>query len=295
MKTHATETPLFEAISVPAKRGTVNFFWLGQAGFAVRSSACLVLIDAYLSNSLADKYRDALFKHRRMMPSPLAPDEARGVDLLLATHAHSDHLDPGSVGQIMALNPECRLVCPRSAVPKALERGADRDRIVAMPELERHRFGAIGIEMLPSAHEKLDRDADGNILYGGFVVEMDGVRFYHSGDCVPYEGQAALLRERQADLALLPVNGRDTYRRSNGVPGNFTVDEAADLCLSAGIPVLVPHHFGMFDFNTVAPGAIAAELEKYRARGLEWFLPEVGSCLVAVTKGEASTVPANGA
>lgn len=278
-KARVRNTPLYECLSIPAQRGTLNVFWLGQAGFALRSAGSLTVIDPYLSNFLAEKYRDAVFKHKRMMEAPIRADELRGVDLLLSTHAHSDHLDPGSVGTIMALNPECRLICPAGVVPKALERGADRDRTLGMLAFERKRFGAVVLEMLPSAHEELVVGPDGDTAYAGFVIETDGVRLYHSGDCVPFDGLSELLREREIDAALLPVNGRDAIRREKGVPGNFTVDEAAELCLSAGIGFLIPHHFGMFDFNTIEPEAIAMGLEKYRGRGLQWSIPDTGSYL----------------
>ena len=35
---------------------------------------------------------------------------------------------------------------------------------------------------------------------------------------------------RTEGIALLPVNGRDDDRKSGKIPGNFTVDEAVDLC-----------------------------------------------------------------
>lgn len=292
IRTRDLDAPFLDAISIPAKRGTVNVFWLGQAGFVFRTNNQLILIDPYLSNFLAEKYRDALFKHKRMMPSPLASDEARGVDLLLSTHAHSDHLDPGSVGKIMALNPECLLVCPKTVVDKALERGADRDRIVPMTAMEKRRFGPTVIEMLPSAHEELATDANGDNLYAGYVLDFEGVTFYHSGDCVRFAGQAELLHEKAVDVAMLPVNGRDEYRRANGVPGNFTLDEAAELCIDAGIGCLVPCHFGMFDFNTIAPEQIWSGLARYRDRGLESFVPAQNQyvtvharCAAAVANG----------
>lgn len=269
---------LRESLAVSPRRGTVNLFWLGQAGFALRTADGLAVIDPYLSDALAEKYQGAHFKHTRMMPPPVGADELRGVDLLLATHAHSDHLDPGSVGKIMEHNPGCRLACPAGVVPTALERGADRDRTVGMRVMERRRFGPFTVELLPSAHEELKVDENGDTAYGGFIIEAEGVKIYHSGDCVPFAGLAAMVKERGVDVALLPVNGRDAERRARGVPGNFTLDEAALLCLEAGVSHLLPHHFGMFDFNTVAPEAIRTGLEKYAARGLRWSLPDVGSC-----------------
>ena len=37
--------------------GAVGVAWLGQAGFALRFGGMRMLIDPYLSNSLAEKYR----------------------------------------------------------------------------------------------------------------------------------------------------------------------------------------------------------------------------------------------
>lgn len=290
----AKNAPLYECLSVPAQRGTLNIFWLGQAGFALRSVNSLVVIDPYLSDSLAEKYKDAMFKHKRMMAAPISPDELRGVDLLLATHAHSDHLDPGSIGRIMALNPDCTLICPKNIIPRALERGADKDHIEGMMAFDKKRFGSVIVEMLPSAHEELNVGPDGDTPYAGYIIEMEGMRLYHSGDCVPYDGLAEILRERSVDAAMLPVNGRDEYRRKNGVPGNFTVEEAAELCIEAEIEFLIPHHFGLFEFNTIAPEEIAARLDKYRSRGLQSSIPDMDHYFSVLSRRQVAAGMANG-
>lgn len=62
----------------------------------------------------------------------------------------------------------------------------------------------------------------------------------------------------------MPVNGRDAARAADGVPGNFHLDEA--LALSAACPFLVPHHFGMFAFNTIDPKRIDAAAAQARGR-----------------------------
>jgi L-ascorbate metabolism protein UlaG (beta-lactamase superfamily) len=107
----------------------------------------------------------------------------------------------------------------------------------------------------------------------GFAVVCEGLRLVidHSGDSIPYEGLVEILRKQRIDLALLPVNGRDSERLARGIAGNFTLAEAIDLCQMARIPALMAHHCGMFAFNTIAPETIdhAATLEKrirvYRA------------------------------
>ena len=85
----------------------------------------------------------------------------------------------------------------------------------------------------------------------GYVLRLGSVTLYHSGDTIAYEGLSERVLAHQVDLALLPINGR-----GKGVPGNFTLAEAIQLCHGARIPYLIPHHFGMFAFNTVDPEVI---------------------------------------
>ena len=88
-----------------------------------------------------------------------------------------------------------------------------------------------------------------------------------------------MLAPQSIDVALLPVNGRDAYRASCGVPGNFTVAEGRELAERIGARYVVAHHFGMFDFNTVSrtEAKRALQIEKKRAsRRTEPILPEVG-------------------
>lgn len=93
----------------------------------------------------------------------------------------------------------------------------------------------------------------------------------------PWAGQVERLRDLAVDVALLPVNGRDAHRLAHGVPGNFTFAEAVALCAGAGIRTLVPHHWGMFDFNTVDPAGFDFALAA--RRGVTVRVPEHGGVL----------------
>ena len=226
--------------------------WLGQAGFLLRWGDVRLAIDPYLSDSLAVKYRGTRFPHRRMMPLPIAPWDVKPLDAVFCTHSHSDHMDPDTLAPLAAANPACRIVVPRSARGTALERGVPAERLIAADAGESGTLsGGVCWYALASAHEQLATDAAGQQRFLGYVIEFGGLRIYHSGDCVPYPGLAAELRRRAVHVAILPVNGRDAQRTAAGIPGNFTFDEAVELCRQAGIDSLLVCHFGMFDFNTV--------------------------------------------
>jgi len=74
---------------------------------------------------------------------------------------------------------------------------------------------------------------------------------------VVYADLPAMLTRLGIDCAILPVNGRDEFRTTRGVPGNMSASEAIALCHAAGIPLLVPCHFGLFAFNTASDADLA--------------------------------------
>ncbi len=280
-----------EALKEPADAGSIELYWLGQAGFLLRTAGAHVLVDPYLSDVLARKYAGRRFPHQRMMPSPLVAAALPPIDWVLCTHGHTDHMDPETLGYIAARDRDCGFVVPEAERAKALERGIPAERMWPMrgrlPDAEalangqaegawerRRLLPGLAVTAIPAAHETLERDASGAHYFLGYVLEIAGIRIYHSGDCVPYAALAPALRRLAIDIALLPINGRDAYRAAHGVPGNFTMDEAVSLCAEAGIDTMVGHHFGMFAENTVSARDMSAAMARHCA-AIRWLKPDV--------------------
>lgn len=252
--------------------------WLGQAGFLLTHGDDHLLMDPYLSDSLARKYAGKPLPHVRMRPAPVAVEDLPPLLAVTCSHAHTDHMDPDTLRPLLLAQPDARLVCPRAVIGEALTRsGADPDRLDALGDADRRTFGPFSVTAVPSAHEERETDELGDDRFLGYVVRTPSVTIYHSGDCVPWDGLAQQVRALGADVALLPVNGRDDYRRDNNVPGNFSFDEAVDLCEQAGVRTLVPHHWGMFDFNTVDPATF--DLARAAEAGVRVLVPEHGQTL----------------
>lgn len=256
-------------------------WWLGQAGFAVRWSGGFVLIDPYLSDYLAVKHAGTEFEHRRMMAPTARAEDFRKLDAVLCTHSHGDHMDPGTLPVLAANNPKCRFIVPAAETDSALSAGVPEDRLVAVDAGQTVRIAdGSSVAAIASAHEDLKRDAQGRCHNLGYVIDTGGLRIYHSGDCVPWDGLTRSLRKLRPHIALLPVNGRDKYRTSKGIIGNFNVAEAVSVCRDSGIPALIPHHFGMFEFNTVDVGELTDYLDR-EAGDLEWAVPRPGVAFAA--------------
>lgn len=237
--------------------GQPGLVWLGQAGFWIETGAHRILIDPYLSDSLARKYQGQRNDHRRMMPPPVLPEALPRPDIVLVTHAHTDHMDPETLAPLARRFPDLPIVVPAARLDVARDRiGPAAPLIAADAGQVITPLPGLTLTVLPAAHETLDRDAAGHHFFLGYAIRSGGLTLYHSGDCIPFDGLAAAVRALAADIALLPVNGRDATRLSSGIPGNFTLPEAIALAHSANIPFLIPHHFGMFAFNTLAEAEI---------------------------------------
>ncbi len=227
-------------------------WWLGQAGFAIRGQDFYLSIDPYISDFLSKKYSGKENPHQRMMAPPISPSEMKPLDYVFCTHAHSDHMDPETLCELAEWSPDCLFIIPRSEANSANASVLPKDRVIGVCAGEKLELKpGLTAMVIPSAHEELAVDENGCHRHLGFVLKLRSASIYHSGDCVPYPGLSEQLSAVLPDIALLPVNGRDKERLSKGIIGNFHLHEAIDLCKAAKIEYLIPHHFGMFEFNTI--------------------------------------------
>ena len=232
--------------TLPLARGQVALWWLGQAGFAARIGGLTVLLDPFLSP-----------RPERLVPPAFAPEDAAGVDVVLCSHEHWDHLDAPALTTLARASPQAQFVVPAALADEtAASLGVARGRVVGARVDERMHFGGLVVHPLPARHGVDMGDAysfgDGRFL--GYVLDDGAVRVYHAGDTLAYEGQAERLRALRVDVALLPINGRDHFRESvEGIVGNMDHREAARLAADAGVDLLIPMHYEMFAANRGFP------------------------------------------
>jgi L-ascorbate metabolism protein UlaG (beta-lactamase superfamily) len=226
--------------------GSLRLWWMGQSGFLIQWQGRHLLMDPYLSDLLAEKYAGTDLPHTRMTRRPVAPEKLTFIDVLTASHAHTDHLDPNTVGPVLHASPRARFIVPASAYEIAMKRGQrSGERIDTLETGSSIEVCGFRITAIPSAHEELETDELGRHRFLGYIVQMGPWTIYHSGDTVLYDGLAERLKFYRVDVALLPINGR-----CGRVAGNLNENEAAWLGKAMGAQLVIPCHYDMFAFNT---------------------------------------------
>ena len=219
-----------------------SLWWLGQHSFIVKLGGTVVYIDVFLS------------PHEGRQVAPLlTPAQAVNADLILGSHDHLDHIDRPSWPGMAQASPQALFVVPELLRTRvATDLNLPARRVTGMDLGMTLTVKDVTVTAIPAAHELLDRDAaTGLYPHLGFIIEGNGFRLYHSGDCCLYEGMHALLRGKPFNLFLLPINGRDARRFSTGCLGNMTFQEAADLTGDLHPDTVIPAHYEMFARNSV--------------------------------------------
>jgi len=251
---------LLADIAAAESRGAARLWWLGQSGFLLQSSGLRLLFDPYLSDSLTRKYQHTDKPHVRMTERVIDPGALHGISLVTSSHAHTDHFDPDTLGPLLEANRDAQLLVARANHQTASDRLADAAaRIVSIDAGESIAFGRASVTAVASAHDQIEFDERGYCRCLGFVVRVDGLTLYHSGDTRLHDGLVAALAPWHPDVVLVPINGSRPERR---VAGNMDGREAAWLAREVGARLAIPHHFDMFEFNTEPPEVFEAECRR---------------------------------
>jgi len=231
-------------LSVPV--GSLAVFWLGGAGFAFKtSSGKIVYVDPYLSDSLNHFYS---WQRLPTSPIPFPPGEVE-ADLVLATHAHEDHLDPHTIPDIAAAS-DAIIAGPALCVRAMQDWGIPAGRIVEINQGENQTIAGVPVSAVFAHHESEAGAPQPDAV--GFVLDLEGITVYHTGDTL-YHPDLQAARAYRPDLMLVCINGQ--Y-------GNMTPQEAGRLTKEIEPAVVIPMHWGLVAENTAEPADFVAALAR---------------------------------
>ncbi|MDQ0195716.1 MBL fold metallo-hydrolase [Paenibacillus wynnii] len=233
--------------------GCLAVWFLGQESVIIKGDGVTVYIDPYVSPN-----------PDRTFPAPISPEDITNADVCLITHDHEDHLDKGTLPQLVIHNPAVMITAPAMCEPLLKELGVKDEQFLKAEEGKWISYGPkLRVLPLAAAHEQLTRDEQGNPHFVGYILELNGVTLYHAGDTVLYPELVDAVSSHPIDLAMLPINGRDYFRNARNLVGNMSYREAAEFAAVAQFETVIPLHYDLFAGNAENPGYFVDYLYKY--------------------------------
>ena len=196
----------------------MNVTWLGQAGLLIRVGGITVMVDPYLSDSVAKVNPKSC---RRVPVDESFYDVS--PDVLMFTHDHLDHYDPETAERFLSKEQAMVVLAPGTCWQKARACGGSHNYVL----FDRGVQWTQGD--VPASH------SDPAAI--GIIIEGEGKRLYITGDTLYHKDIFPAL-PADIDAVFLPING---------VGNNMNPADAARFARDCGAKVAVPLHWGLFD------------------------------------------------
>ncbi len=231
------------------RQGELALWYIGAAGYIVRSHQATLLIDPFLGPSDPPSWL-------RCVPPPFEPErlnEIGRLDAVLFSHEHSDHTDPVAVRAVAAV-PGTPVYGPPSSIEAARGFGYPADLSHVLNAGESLTIGDLRI----TAETMLDPMAQGA---NGYLIDTGDVTMLHCGDSLYFEAFAELGQRRTIDAICLSVG--------HNPPGHtyyMTEVDAARAARDANAATLIPQHFDLWQGFTLDPQRVRT--------AARWYCPD---------------------
>ena len=232
-----TKLNLATVQSHPTPANGITLWWLGQAGFIIKSPKGVVIaLDPYLSDSCRAIGEQAGFDFARRHHPPLLPSELAGVDCYVMTHSHQDHYDPETVAGYRAAGGHGPYLAPAETIEKLHAAGIPTTETIMVWPNKSHTLDDLTLRAtfaIPFAGDDL--------THVGYLVSIrGGPTVYFTGDTAYHELLGVAVGPHQPQVLVTVING--AFR-------NLGPAEAAKLAKELNAEVVIPCHHDLFHDN----------------------------------------------
>ncbi len=217
--------------------------WVGHSTLLVQIDGLNVLTDPHWGDRASPL---GFAGPRRLIPPGIRFEDLPRIDAVVISHDHYDHLDRDTVKRL------ARDHHPTFFVPLGIKAWLAKvgvDEVVELDWWQTAKLRGLTFVCTPAQHSSGRGVLDQNHrLWSSWVVLGATKRFFFAGDTGYYPGLLEIGRRfGPFDLAALPIGGYSDLDRHH--PNHLNPEEAARLLDDLPGALMVPMHWGTFDFN----------------------------------------------
>jgi len=269
-KRHEKWQPAIHQVTSLENLPTNALIWLGHNSFFLQLGDKRILFDPVFGN---------IPFVRRQSQFPAHPDVFKGIDYVLLSHDHFDHLDKKSLGILYRNNPHLTLFCGLG-VGELIKNWFPTIQVIEAGWYQQLDTGDLKITFLPAQHwSKRSIGDGGQRLWGAFMLQTNDLSLYYSGD-TGYANHFAEIKSLfgSPDYALVGIGA---YKpRWFMRPNHISPHDALTASEEMGARMTIPMHYGTFDLSdeplSDPPKVFAAEAQK---RNIKITIPALGEVI----------------
>ncbi len=261
------------ARQLAAAPGALRITWLGHSTTLIELAGKRVLTDPIFGRS---PFPWPSLGPSRWYEPPLPLEQLEGVDLVLISHDHYDHLDQPTIQRMRGW--DVTFVTPLGVGAHLEYWGIRPDRIVELDWWQEHRIGDLRVVATPARHASGRQVLDQNrTLWAGYALIGPERRVMFSGDTGLFD-EMTLIGERLGpfDLVMIEVGA---YHRA-WPDWHAGPEQAIRGHVMMRGKLFMPIHWGLF---SLAMHGWTEPVERVwvaaRAAGVAWVAPRPGEVI----------------
>lgn len=225
-KAQFSEPPIFGSLS----QNELEVVWIGHASFLVRTPHHNILIDPNWALWMGPI--------KRSRDPGLALNHLPGIDAILISHAHMDHLHRPTLRRIA--NGQTVFV-PKGV--SSLLRGMNFGAIHELDMWDHFQFDETEIIFTPAYHWGARMIHDTHRSFGGFIMQTEHSSLFHCGDSAYFEGFVEIGDRYDISTAILPIGA---YEGASGREVHMNPEEAIQAFQDLKANRMIPMHHETF-------------------------------------------------
>jgi L-ascorbate metabolism protein UlaG (beta-lactamase superfamily) len=217
--------------------------WLGHSTVLLNFYGVTILTDPLLGKRAGADTLMGTVGVKRLVAPALKPRQLPGIDVVLLSHAHMDHLNPATIRAVPGDPAAVTAHATDDLLADCGLRSVDSLRWGESVRVSTER-GDVQVEAFQVRHWGARWKVDKFRGYNGYIIEREGKKVIFGGDTAWTSTFRPLRSRGPFEMALMPIGAYNPWLSSHCTP-----EQAVQMANDAGAKHFLPIHFKTFPFG----------------------------------------------